>query len=83
MGMPRLRAYAVELDGLHVLMVAARSKKAGAELLGTTPYMMTQWEGGMNESDEAIALAEPEQPFRKRLTGDDTWQRIEAVTRNA
>jgi hypothetical protein len=81
--MPKLKAYAVELDGLHVLMVAARSKKAAADLLGTTPYMMTQWEGGLNEEDEAVALAVPEQPFRKRLTGNDTWQRIEATKRNA
>jgi hypothetical protein len=74
------KAYAVELDGLHVFMVAAHSKKAAAELLGTTSYTMTQWEGGMNESDEAVALAEPGQPFRKRVAGNDEWERIDAAT---
>lgn len=42
--MPKMKPYAVELDGLHVLMVAASSKKAAAELIGTTVYMMTNWE---------------------------------------
>jgi hypothetical protein len=80
--MPKLKTYAVELDGLHVSMVAARSKKAAAELLGTTLYMMTEWEGGTNDDDEAMALAEPEQPFQKRLTNGASWQRIEAAKRS-
>ncbi|MBX8557093.1 hypothetical protein K5D56_21750 [Pseudomonas cichorii] len=73
--MPKIKPYAVELDGLHVLMVAAVSKKAAAELIGTTTYMMTTWEGGMNDDDEAIALAEPGVVFRKRVTGADEWMK--------
>lgn len=72
--MPKMKPYAVELDGLHVVMVAAPSKKAAANLIGTTAYMMTQWEGGMNDEDEAVALASPGVVFRKRLTGQDEWQ---------
>ncbi|HDS0960524.1 hypothetical protein [Pseudomonas putida] len=74
--MGKVKPYAVELDGLHVIMVAAPSKKAAAELIGTTSYMMTQWEGGMNEDDEAIALDAPGTVFKKRLTGESTWQKV-------
>ncbi|EKT4532165.1 hypothetical protein [Pseudomonas asiatica] len=74
--MAKVKPYAVELDGLHVIMVAASSKKAAAELIGTTSYMMTQWEGGMNEDDEAIALASPGTVFKKRLTGESKWQQV-------
>lgn len=77
--MPKMKPYAVELDGLHCLMVAAQSKKAAAELIGTTSYMMTQWEGGMNDADEAVALASPGVVFRKRLTGQDEWQPLSAI----
>jgi predicted nicotinamide N-methyase len=74
--MPKITPYAVELDGLHVTMVATTSKKAAAALIGTTPYMMTAWEGGINDADEAVALAEPGQVFRKRLIGSEPWHRV-------
>ncbi len=74
--MPRMKPYAVELDGLHVLMVAASSKKAAADLIGTTLYMMTQWEGGMNDEDEALAMASPGVVFRKKIVGQAEWERL-------
>jgi hypothetical protein len=77
--MPKIKPYAVELDGLHVLMVAASSKKAAAALIGTTVYMMTTWEGGMNDEDEAVALAEPGKVFRKKLLKAEPWQRVESA----
>lgn len=73
---PRMKAYAVELDGIHVVMVAARSKKAAAELIGTSVYMITHWEGGINELDEAIALAQPGQLFRKPRSGAGQWIKV-------
>ncbi|MPQ71503.1 hypothetical protein [Pseudomonas sp. MWU12-2323] len=77
--MPKMKPYAVELDGLHVVMVAAPSKKAAAELIGTTMYMMTTWEGGMNDDDEAVALAQPGVVFRRRIIGSEPWQKIPAA----
>lgn len=76
--MQKMNPYAVELDGLHVLMVAASSKKAAAKLIGTTVYMMTTWEGGMNDKDEAVALAEPGVVFIKRIIGSEEWQKLPA-----
>jgi len=74
--MARMKPYAVELDGLHVLMVAASSKKAAADLIGTTLYMMTQWEGGMNDEDEALAMASPGVVFRRKIVGQAKWERL-------
>ena len=72
--MPRIKPYAVELDGLHLLMVATSSKKAAADLFRTTLYMMTQWEGGMNDEDEALAMASPGIVFRKKIVGQAEWE---------
>lgn len=74
--MPAMKAYAVELDGLHVLMVAAPSKTVAAALIGTTVYMMTMWEGAVNEADEAVALAAPGVVFRRRMNGVESWQEV-------
>lgn len=73
--MARMKPYAVEVDGLHVLMVAASSKKEAADLIGTTLSMMTQWEGGMNDEDEALAMSSLGVVFRKKIVGHAEWQR--------
>ncbi|SPY99871.1 Uncharacterised protein [Pseudomonas luteola] len=78
---PQFKPYAVE-RGLNVLMVAAPSKKAAAELIGTTSYILTQWAYALKEADEAVALAEPGVVFRKRMSGFDGWQRVSDLNSN-
>lgn len=74
--MAKLKAYAVGLDGIHVLMVATTNKKAAAALIGTTLYMMIQWVGRINDKDEAIALASPGVVFRKQIGDQTQWERV-------
>lgn len=71
----KLKPYAVE-RGVYALMVAAPSKRAAAGLIGTTIYLMSQWEYALTAVDEAVAMAAPGIVFRKRMTGLYEWQRV-------
>ncbi len=72
--MAKLKTYSLNLDGVHNVMVAAKSQAAAAELIGTTVYMLRTWDAGYNEEDEALALSEPGQVFRQNgING--AWER--------
>jgi hypothetical protein len=38
--------------------------------------MMTQWEGGMSDEDDALAMASPGVVFRKKVVGQAEWERL-------
>lgn len=76
--MAKNKAYCVNLDGIHEVLVAAPSQKEAAKLIGTTVYMMREWDAGVNEQDEQLALSKPGQLFRKKgINGP--WQQVAAA----
>ncbi|MDU4254557.1 hypothetical protein [Pseudomonas sp.] len=72
--MAKLKTYCLNLDGIYNVMVAASSQRAAAELIGTTVYMLRTWDAGFNDTDEALALSEPGQVFRKKAISG-AWER--------
>lgn len=64
----KLKVFSVNLDGRHDVMVAAKNQKEAAQLIGTTTYMLRQWDAGINEEDEQLARSRAGQLFRKRGT---------------
>lgn len=76
--MAKNKAYCVNLDGIHEVMVAAPSQKEAAKLIGTTVYMMREWDAGVNDQDQQLALSKPGQLFRKKgING--TWEQVAAA----
>lgn len=61
----KVKVFAVNLDGVHNVMVAAPSLKAAADLIGTTVYLMRTYDAGVNDEDKAVALATVGQVFRQ------------------
>lgn len=64
--MAKHKAYCVNLDGIHDVLVAAPSQKEAARLIGTTVYMMREWDAGVSDQDEQLALSKPGQLLHKR-----------------
>lgn len=61
----KLKVFSVNLDGKHDVMVAAQNQKVAAALIGTTTYMLREWEAGLDDEDEDLARSRPGQLFRK------------------
>ncbi|WNZ87550.1 MULTISPECIES: hypothetical protein [Pseudomonas] len=73
--MAKNKAYCANLDGIHEVMVAAPSQKEAAKLIGITVDMMREWDAGVNDHGELIALSKPGQLFRKKgINGQ--WQQV-------
>lgn len=74
----KLKVFSVNLDGRHDVMVAAKNQKEAAQLIGTTTYMLRQWDAGTNEEDEQLARSKPGQLFRKRGR-NGTWVQVKTA----
>lgn len=64
--MGKLKAYSINLDGRHEVLVAAKNQSEAARLFGVSNYAMGRWLIGCNDHDMTIAMSDPGKVFIKR-----------------
>lgn len=67
--MATLKTFTMNLDGIHNVLVAAKSKAAAAELFKCSTYQLTTYGSEASDEEEVLALSAPGQVFRQKGIG--------------